>query len=84
MENKNAQTERFFSVELKSKANLKTLNFEHASASSVLIEGTLGELLHASFVEEGLMEISGSKGTLRLNLSEHEFTKPQREVKPCK
>jgi len=39
-----------------------------------LIEGTLGKLQHASFVEPEILEVKGCFGVLRLNVRKSEFT----------
>jgi hypothetical protein len=85
MENELEDKERFFSVELKSKADLKNVTLANGSRDSVLIEGTVGELVQAMFVEDVILEIVGKKGTLRINLKAEELKSPQnaesREVK---
>ena len=85
MENEMQETERFFSVELKSKADLKSITLENGSKDSVLVEGTIGELVQAMFVEDVILEIVGVKGTLRINLKVNELKSPEktesREVK---
>jgi hypothetical protein len=43
--------ERFFSVELKSKGDLKNLTLTNHSRDRVLVEGSIGDLLKAAFVE---------------------------------
>jgi hypothetical protein len=84
-ENKIQDNERFFSVELKSKAHLKNVTLTSDSSDSVLIEGTLGELVQATFAEGVILEVVGKKGTLRINLGEDEIKKAaeqsQTEVK---
>jgi len=85
MENKVDDKERFFSVELKSKADLTNVTLANGSHDSVLVEGTLGELVQAMFVEDMILEIVGTKGTLRINLKAKELKSPEkaeaREVK---
>ena len=73
MENKKAEKERFFSIELKSKTNLKNLTLANGSFESVLVEGTIGELVHAEFEEDSILEIAGTKGSLRINLKAGEL-----------
>ena len=73
--------ERFFSVELKSKANLKNVTFSNGNLENVLLEGTLGQLVHAGFAEGVILEIVGDKGVLRINLCQDEIkTKEKQEV----
>ena len=85
MENGIEDNERFFSVELKSKADLKNVTLANGSRDSVLVEGTIGELVQALFVEDVILEIIGEKGTLRINLKAEELMSPEkaesREVK---
>jgi hypothetical protein len=85
MENEMEENKRFFSVELKSKADLKNVTLANGSHDSVLVEGTIGELVQAMFVEDAILEIVGKKGTLRINLKAEELKSPgkseSREVK---
>jgi len=72
MEN-TSEKERFFSIELKSKANLKNVTLANGFRDNVLVEGTIGQLRNARFVEGVILEIVGSKGVLRINLEENEI-----------
>ena len=67
--------ERVFSVELKSKSHLKNVTLTNGSNDSVLIEGTIGELVQATFAEGILLEIVGKKGVLTIDLGEEEIKK---------
>ncbi len=78
MENK-IENERFFSVELKSKAHLKNVTLTNGSANSVLIEGTLGELVQATLAEEIILEVIGTKGTFRINLAKQEIKETKKQ-----
>ena len=78
MENETEETERFFSIELKSKADLKNVTLSNGSHDSVLVEGTIGELAQAMFVEDEILEVIGKKGTLRINLKEKELKSPEK------
>ena len=75
MENKTRAKERVFSVELKSKGNLKNITLTNGSSDSVLVEGTIGELVHATFAEGIILEVVGKNGVLRVDLGEDEITK---------
>ncbi len=79
MKNKNASKERVFSVELKSKRNLKNVTLTNGSSDSVLLEGTIGELVHAKFAEGVVLEVVGKNGVLRLDLTEDEITKTAKQ-----
>ena len=74
MENK-SDKERVFSVELKSKNSLKNVTLANGSSDSVLIEGTIGELLQATFAEGVVLEVVGKNGVLRLDLGEDDIKK---------
>jgi hypothetical protein len=77
MENKTNHKERVFSVELKSKKNLKNVTSTNGGSGNVLLEGTIGELLQATFTEGIILKVIGKDGTLRLDLGEHEIKKTQ-------
>ena len=61
-----------FSIELGSK---KYVSFEQSKdvESSVLIEGYLGDLISVKFVEGMMLELKGTTGILRLDISEAEW-----------
>lgn len=65
----NENDEHDFSIELNSNKHLTRLS----TNGGVLIEGTLGNLLYASFVEPEILEVKGSCGILRLNIRKSEF-----------
>ena len=69
MNTKLDENERFFSVELKSKVNLKNITLTNGGQENVLVEGSIGELLRAEFSEDIVLEVVGDKGVLRINLS---------------
>jgi len=85
MESKTKDKERVFSVELKSKRNLKNVTLTNGSSDSVLVEGTIGELVQATFAEGIILEVVGKSGILRIDLGEGEIKKTteqsQTEVK---
>ncbi len=78
MENQVDDKERFFSVELKSKADLKNVTLANGSRDRVLIEGSIGELVQATFVEGVILEIIGKTGTLRINLKKEELSSTEK------
>lgn len=74
------EKERFFSVELKSKANLKNVTLTNGGAyENVLIEGTIGQLNHATFVDGVVLEVICDKGVLRINLTPDEIKQKNQE-----
>jgi hypothetical protein len=58
-----------FSIELKAKKYLKTVNLTNGTHESVLVEGTIGQIQHAEFTEGIVLEVTGTKGILRIDLS---------------
>ena len=84
MDNK-SDNERIFSIELKSKNSLKNVTLVNGSCDSVLIEGTIGELVQAVFAEGVVLEVVGKNGVLRLDLGVDDIKKTseqkQMEVK---
>jgi hypothetical protein len=76
MENKSNVKERVFTLELTSKRNLKNVTLTNGSSEGVLVEGTIGELIQASFAEGVILEVVGKHGVLRVDLREDEIQKP--------
>jgi hypothetical protein len=79
MESKTNRKERGFSVELKSKRNLKNVTLTNGSSDSVLVEGTIGELVRATFAEGVILEVVGKNGVLRVDLGEDEIKKKTKQ-----
>ena len=75
MKTKIDENERFFSLELKSKVNLKNITLTNGDQENVLVEGSIGELLRAEFSEDIVLEVVGDKGVLRINLSPDDIKK---------
>ncbi len=69
-----ANKERTFSVELESKASLKSVKVTQGVQDDVLIEGTIGELVEACFTEGIVLEVVGQKGVVRLDLTPEEIS----------
>jgi len=82
MESRTINKERVFSVELKSKRNLKNVTLTNGSSDSVLVEGTIGELVQATFAEGIILEVVGKKGILRIDLGEDEIKKTTEKNQP--
>ncbi len=76
------EKERFFSIELRSKANLKNVTLNNGGThENVLIEGSIGQLHHATFVDGVVLEVVCDKGVLRINLTQDEIKqKENKEV----
>jgi hypothetical protein len=72
--------ERVFSIELRSRKNLKNVTLTNGSRDAVLVEGVLGELVEAAFKEGVILEVIGKNGILRIDLAENEISKsPEQE-----
>jgi hypothetical protein len=68
------KTERFFSIELNSKNQIKNMSMtNHGQKECTLIEGTIGNLIKATFTEGVILEVTGTKGILRLDLQAKEI-----------
>jgi len=75
MEYKKGNKERVFSIELKSRRDLKKASIANGKDEGVYLEGTIGELIYARFEENILLEIAGKEGTLRVDLEQGEIKK---------
>ena len=67
--------EHAFSVEINLKKHVRHLSMSDESHERVLLEGCLGELEELSMTEGAVLEVRGSKGALRIDLSEDELRK---------
>jgi len=75
------KTERFFSIELNSKQQIKNMSLADSNQkASSLIEGTIGNLVEATFTEGIILEVVGTKGTLRLDLQATEIKHQKRKA----
>ena len=66
---------RGFSVEMGSKRHVRTISVSDESHDLVLFEGNLGELQELGMVEDIILEIKGTNGTLRVEVCEDELLK---------
>jgi len=69
-----AETGRIFNIELNSRNELKRLDLP-SGAQHILVEGTIGVLNHAEFVEDAVLELVGTGGVLRVDLSPEDLAK---------
>lgn len=63
-----------FSVEMKSKQNVKNISISDEAHDRVLFEGDLGELLELS-LESDVLELVGVNGVLRVVLTKEQLMK---------
>jgi hypothetical protein len=68
-----AVKERGFSVEMTSKEHVRSLIVSDESQGKVLFVGNLGELQELEMVEEIVLRVKGTNGTLRIDVEEDEF-----------
>ena len=73
--------DRFFSIELESKTSLKNATLASSENQRVLVEGTIGGLQSAEFVDGVVLEVVGSKGVVRINLTQSEICKAATSLK---
>ena len=62
-----------FSVELASKRSLCHMMVSEDGETEVFIEGTLGNILGVELIEGIMLQISGEKGVLRIDISEEDL-----------
>lgn len=65
--------EHGFSVRLKTKEHVLNISMSEDRGDTVLIEGVLGELECIEMIENSVLRITGSKGTLMIDLTEDEL-----------
>jgi hypothetical protein len=63
---RNGKDKRMFTIELKSKGDVKNVSLD--GDEKIFIEGSLGSLKHAQFIEDLVLEVIGSNGELRIDL----------------
>ena len=64
---------RSLSVEMASKKYVKSLIFSDEVCTRVLFEANIGNLIGLSSVDERVVEVRGTNGTLRVDLTEEEL-----------
>ena len=78
---KSTDAGRVFSVELDSGSDVRKLSVPNGS-QRIMMEGTIGALRHAGFVEDSVLELVGTAGILRVDLSREDLAreKPRRPL----
>ena len=66
---------RVFTIELNTGSDLKKVSIPNG-LQRLLLEGTIGSLKHAKFVENAVLELVGTGGTLRVDLSREDISRP--------
>ena len=67
------ETKHSFSIQLKKKDYVKNVSL--GDETDVLFEGYLGELMSLGLIEEAVVEIKGSNGVLRIDLTRAQLMK---------
>jgi hypothetical protein len=65
--------EHMFSIQLKSIDGLKSVALPNDEEGTILLEGFLGMLETVNFTEDIMLEIKGSNGSLRMDLTKKEL-----------
>ncbi len=65
--------EHIFSVEMNSKNQVKNISISNEAHDRVLFEGSIGQLLELSLVESNVLEFIGTKGVLRVAVTEEQL-----------
>jgi hypothetical protein len=77
---RNGKDERMFIVELKSKKDVKNVSLD--GREKVTIEGSIGSLIRARFLEDLILEVIGSDGELRIDLAMRDLEHSARSEAP--
>ncbi len=73
-ESKAVEKKRAFTIELNSKTDVERVMVPNGTGG-FLVEGTIGTLKHVTFVEDSVLELTGTKGILRVDLSREDLAK---------
>jgi len=69
---------RVFTIELTSGKDLKRVTIPNGS-QHLLMEGTIGALKQVEFVEDAVLELVGTGGVIRVDLSRDDLPEPSRK-----
>jgi len=75
--------ERSFSIEMKSKKHVRNISVSNESHERVLFEGFLGELEDLSMVDGAVLEVRGTNGVLRIDLTVEDLREMLSGGKQC-
>ena len=73
--------ERAFSVELGPNTSMTRMLIDRERGELIVIEGTIGRLERAGFIEDAILEVKGSKGILRTDLRKDELAAPATSIR---
>lgn len=69
----NRSEEHSFSIEIKSQQYVKKMSFLDEQNGSVFFEGSLGSLKSIALVEGLMLELEGTHGVLRVDVTQNEL-----------
>ena len=64
---------RGFTAEISSKRYVKNVSISNEAHDRVLFEGFYGELKELNLVEDNVLEVIGTQGTLRIEITRHDL-----------
>jgi hypothetical protein len=82
MEHESNRKERIFSVDLKRRSAIRTVSLGDGGREEILIEGTLGTLESLSFGEGVVLQLAGTEGILRVDLTREEALATRGSARP--
>ena len=65
--------DRGFTAEISSKRYVKNVSISNEAHDRVLFEGVFGELQEVYMVDDKVLEIKGTEGTLRIDVTKEEL-----------
>jgi hypothetical protein len=67
--------DRGFTAEISSKRYVKNVSISNEAHDRVLFEGVFGELQEVYMVDDRVLEIKGTEGTLRIDVTRQELAR---------
>lgn len=67
--------DRGFTAEISSKQFVKNVSISNEAHDRVLFEGVFGELMELYMVDDRVLEIKGTEGTLRIDVTKEELAR---------
>ena len=67
--------DRGFTAEISSKKYVKNISISNEAHDRVLFEGVIGELEELYMVDDKVLEIKGTEGTLRIDVTKQELAR---------
>ena len=74
---------RGFTAEISSKRYVKNISISNEAHDRVLFEGVFGELEELNLVEDNVLEIVGTQGTLRIDITRKDLEELFHRKREC-